>query len=339
MRGSMGYFLFFLIAFLTLTILLIWPVFPYVVLAILLAYLLLPLEMRLRKVVSSASVRAGLLTLFVAVVVALPLLQAVLRITREIASPLYFPRIRQMLESARVWLLQHNAPAVAEWMAQGLEQGRDFLVASLPDLFGSVFNIALGIFVCLFAFYYFIKEGPEIWKAFLNALPLPERLKVDLGQEIAGILRAIFLGQLLMALVQGTLAGIGYVIFQIPQPFLLAVLTGLVAFLPVVGTPLMWGLAALLKLMAGPTWQGLGLALYGGILVMNVDNVLRPRLIALHTQVHPVVILIGIIGGTKVFGFIGFLVGPVIFAVFLQLLRFFAEHRPAEAESPPTVQV
>lgn len=339
MGGGMGYFLFFLIAFLTLTILLIWPVFPYVVLAILLAYLLLPLEMRLRKVVSSASVRAGLLTLFVAVVVALPLIEAVQRITREIASPLYFPRIRQLLESARVWLFQHNAPAVAEWMAQGLEQGRDFLLASLPDLFGSVFNMALGIFVCLFVFYYFIKEGPEIWKAFLNALPLPGRLKGELQQEITGILRAIFLGQLLMALVQGTLAGIGYVIFQVPQPFLLALLTALVGFLPIVGTPLVWGPAALLKLLGGdPTWQGLGLALYGLILVMNVDNVLRPRLIALHSQVHPVVILIGIIGGTKVFGFIGFLVGPVIFAVFLQLLRFFAEYHPSEIEAPPPVR-
>ena len=92
--------------------------------------------------------------------------------------------------------------------------------------------------------------------------------------------------------------------------------------------------------MAGQTWQGMGLAIYGFVVVMNIDNVLRPRLIAFHTQVHPVVILIGIIGGTKVFGFIGFLVGPVIFAIFLQLLRFFVEYQPAEIEAPPpTVRV
>ena len=65
----------------------------------------------------------------------------------------------------------------------------------------------------------------------------------------------------------------------------------------------------------------------------------RPRLIPFHTQVHPVVILIGIIGGTKVFGFIGFLVGPIIFAIFLQLLRFFVEHQRAEEEVTPTVRV
>ena len=88
--------------------------------------------------------------------------------------------------------------------------------------------------------------------------------------------------------------------------------------------------AAILKLMAGQTWQGLGLLIYGFVIVMNVDNVVRPRLIANYAQIHPVVILIGIIGGTQVFGFIGILVGPVIFAVFLRLLKFFAELRAAE---------
>ena len=338
MLGGIGYFLFFLVAFLTLTILLIWPVFPYVVLAILLAYLLHPLETRLQKVVPSPSVRAGLLTLFVTISIALPLVYAVHTVTRELSSAAYFPRLRQLLASARVWLIGHDAEVVANWMLEGLEQGRDFLLSSLPNLFGSVFNIALGIFVCLFVFYYFTKEGADIWTAFMAAIPLPGKLKSELSQEVSGILRAIFFGQVLTALVQGMVAGIGYVVFQVPQPFLLSSVTALLAFFPLVGTPLVWGPAALLKLMAGQTWQGLGLAIYGLVLIMNMDNFLRPRLISIHTQVHPVVILIGIIGGTKVFGFIGFLVGPVIFAIFLQLLRFFAQYQLAEAEGDPSVR-
>ena len=149
--------------------------------------------------------------------------------------------------------------------------------------------------------------------------------------EVTGILRAIFYGQLLTAIVQGTVGGIGLVIFQVPQPFLLTALMILLALLPFVGATLVWAPAAALKLMAGQTWQGVGLLIYGVVLVMNLDNVLRPRLIALHSQVHPVVILIGMIGGTQVFGFTGFLVGPVIFAIFLQLLKFFAEYRTLEA--------
>ena len=237
---GIGYFLFFLVAFLTLTILLIWPVFPYVVLAVMLAYLLHPLEARLQKAIPSASVRAGLLTLFVTVAVALPLVYAVQRITREVASGMYVSRLRQLLDNAKVWLVGHNAALVANWISEALEQSRDFLLASLPNLFGSVFNMALGIFVCLFVFYYFTKEGAGIWKAFMEALPLPGLLKSQLNQEVGGILRAIFFGQLLTALAQGTLAGIGYVIFEVPQPFLWMTATVLLAFFPVLGTPLVW---------------------------------------------------------------------------------------------------
>lgn len=334
MVGGLGYFLFFLVAFLTLTILLIWPVFPYVVLAILLAYLLHPLDEWLQKSIRSASVRAGLLTLFALIAIALPLLYAVQKIIRELGSTLQLGQAQQLLEKARIWLTAHQAEAVADSLRETVERGRDFLVGSLPQLFGSAFNIVLGIFVCLFVFYYFTKEGAGIWKAFMATLPLPGKLKSEVNQEVTGILKAIFYGQLLTAFVQGIVGGIGLAIFQVPQVFLLTSVMILLSFFPFVGTPLVWGPAAALKLMAGQTWQGLGLLIYGALLVMNIDNFLRPRLIALHSQVHPVVILIGIIGGTKVFGFIGFLVGPVIFAIFLQLLRFFAEYRGAEGKPP-----
>ncbi|MBI4478942.1 MAG: AI-2E family transporter [Acidobacteria bacterium] len=334
MVGGIGYFLFFLMAFLTLTILLIWPVFPYVVLGILLTYLFHPLEKRLQKVIPSPSVRAGLLTLLATLIISFPLVYAVQRLSREVGSPTQLNRMRQLLENARNWLHDHQAEMFANWMVELAEQGRDFLLGHIPNLFGSVFSIALGLFVCLFVFYYFTKEGEHIWQALMNAIPLPNRLKSRLNQEVTGVVRAILYGQMVTAIVQGAIGGIGLVIFQIPQPLLLTVLMILLSFLPFVGAPLVWVPAGVLKLMAGQTWQGLGLLIYGSVLVLNIDNVIRPRLIALHSQVHPVVILIGIIGGTKVFGFIGFLVGPVIFAIFLQLLRFFAEYRPAETETP-----
>ncbi|MBI4460344.1 MAG: AI-2E family transporter [Acidobacteria bacterium] len=341
MTSGIGYFLFFLVAFFTLTILLIWPVFPYVVLGILLAYLLHPLDKKLQKNIQSPGVRAGLLTLLASLLITFPLLYAVQRLTRELGSQTQVDRMRRLLENARNWLNNHQAQLAADSIAEMIEQGRNFLLGNIPNLFGSVFEIALGIFVCLFVFYYFTKEGPSILQSLMDVIPLPNRLKSELNQEVAGIVRAIFYGQLLTAVIQGSVGGIGLLIFQVPQPVLLTVLMIVLAFLPFVGAPLVWVPAAVLKLMAGQIWQGLGLLIYGAVLILNIDNVVRPRLIALHSQVHPVVILIGIIGGTKVFGFIGFLVGPVIFAIFLRLLRFFAEYLPADTESsvPPSVRV
>lgn len=335
MGGGIGYFLFFLVAFLTLTILLIWPVFPYVVVAILLAYMFHPVDRRLASKIPSAGVRAGLLTLAVVVIFALPLVAIVRSVTSELGPSLQPQRARALLERAQVWLVEHDAQMVADWAAELIVQGRDYLANSIPALFGSVFQITLGIFVCLFVFYYFTKEGARFWDTFVGALPLPGKLKLEMSHEVANIVRAIFFGQMLTAVAQGLLGGLGLVVFQVPQPALLTILMTLLAFFPFVGTPLVWGPAAALKLMAGETWQGIGLLIYGMVIVMNVDNFLKPRLIAMYTQVHPVVILIGIIGGTQIFGFIGFLVGPLIFAIFLQLLRFFGEYQPIDTPQPP----
>jgi len=333
--GGIGYFLFFLVAFLSLTILLIWPVFPYVVVAILLAYFFHPLDRRLAKGIPSAGVRAGILTFVVVLTFALPVVAIVQRITSELGPSFQPQRARELMERARVWLADHDARMVADWAAELLVQGRDYLANSLPALFGSVFHITLGIFVCLFVFYYFTKEGAQFWERFVGSLPLPAKLKVEMSREVEQIVRAIFFGQMLTAVAQGLLGGLGLVIFQVPQPALLTVLMILLAFFPFVGATLVWGPAAAIKLMAGETGQGLGLLIYGLVVVMNVDNFLKPRLIAMHSQVHPVVILIGIIGGTQIFGFIGFLVGPLIFAIFLQLLRFFGEYRLLEPAEPP----
>jgi predicted PurR-regulated permease PerM len=335
MGGGIGYFLFFLMAFLTLTILLIWPVFPYVMVAILLVYLFHPLNQRMRRILPSAGARAALLTLLAVITFAIPVVFIFQQVTRELTSTMQPERARQLLEHARVWLVNHRAGMLASWMLELVEQGRNYLLDSIPSIFGSVFHLSLGIFVCLFVFYYFTKEGADLWHAFIRVLPLPDRLKSEMSVEITSIVRAIFFGQMVTAVAQGLLGGVGLVLFQVPQPALLTVLMALLSFLPFVGTPLVWGPAGVLKLMAGETWQGLGLLIYGTILVMNIDNVIKPRLIAMHSEVHPVVILIGIIGGTEMFGFIGFLVGPVIFAIFLRLLRFFGEYRPGETAGPP----
>ena len=333
------YFLFFLVVFLALTILLVWPVFPYVVMGILLAYMFHPLESRLKRVITLAGLRAGLLTLLVTLLILLPMVYAVQRLTRELGSAAQLDRMRQLMEDSRDWLASHDAPQAANWLVEAVDQGRNFLLSSIPNLFGSVFSIALGVFVCLFVFYYFTKEGADIWQSLLEAIPLPDRVKTEVHQGVTGILRGLFYGQLITALIQGLIGGIGLVIFQVPQPFLLTGVMVVLAFLPVIGATMVWAPAAVLKLMAGETVQGLGLLIYGAVLIMNIDNFIKPRLIAQHAQIHPVVILIGMIGGIEVFGFIGLLVGPVVFGIFLQLLRFFVQYRPTEIEIPPSVQV
>src|SRR3970040_1501046 len=125
MMVTNGYFLFFLIVFLVLTILLVWPVFPYVVLGMVLAFLLHPLERRLQRVIPSSGVRAGLLTLLATLLILCPLVYGAQRVTRELASAAQLDRMRQLLENARSWLESHQAQVVAAGMVEAVEQGQN----------------------------------------------------------------------------------------------------------------------------------------------------------------------------------------------------------------------
>jgi len=97
------------------------------------------------------------------------------------------------------------------------------------------------------------------------------------------------------------------------------------AFLPVLGTPVVWVPAAVGLILDGETARGIGLLIFGSTVVMNIDNFLRPRLMSGRTKVHPVLILIGVLGGLKIFGFVGMLVGPLILALLVALIKFWEQ--------------
>jgi predicted PurR-regulated permease PerM len=98
------------------------------------------------------------------------------------------------------------------------------------------------------------------------------------------------------------------------------------AFLPVLGTPLIWVPAAVGLILDGKATRGILLLIYGATIVMNIDNFLRPKLVSGRTNVHPVLILIGVLGGLKVFGFIGMLMGPLILAILVALIKFYEQN-------------
>jgi predicted PurR-regulated permease PerM len=99
----------------------------------------------------------------------------------------------------------------------------------------------------------------------------------------------------------------------------------IMAFLPVLGTPVVWVPAAVGLILDGETARGIGLLIFGSTVVMNIDNFLRPRLMSGRTKVHPVLILIGVLGGLKIFGFVGMLVGPLILALLVAFIKFWEQ--------------
>jgi predicted PurR-regulated permease PerM len=143
------------------------------------------------------------------------------------------------------------------------------------------------------------------------------------------VTRAVVLGTLLTALLQGTLVGIGFAIVDLPSPVVFGVVAAIVALLPIGGTALVWVPATIVLAVQGRYGSALFMLLWGALLVGLVDNFLKPLLISGRAEVPTLAAFLGVLGGLAAFGPIGMFLGPVILALAIALVRWAEENRPA----------
>ena len=316
----------FLVAFF-----LVYPFLNYICFALFLAYILHPVRRTLQKKINNRSLCALILILLILIVIILPTIYISFKLVREIRSNLSMmsdsPDRYVYLEKIE-YLLQRftgESTDLHVYKQRLIGQVRSFLVRAAPDFLGSLTELVLGLFIMFFVMFYLFQGRRRSFDRFRELIPLAPNLKDKLIEEIKSVTWAVVYGQVMTALVQGTLGGVGFFIFGVPNPILWGFTMIILSFLPVVGTSIIWVPAGILLILSGETFRGIGLLLWGGILVMNVDNFLKPRLISGRSNIHPVTVLLGVLGGLKLFGFIGLVAGPLILALMIALIRFYEE--------------
>jgi predicted PurR-regulated permease PerM len=210
-----------------------------------------------------------------------------------------------------------------------LKKGIDYVSNVATNFVTTVPAKILNFFILLFLMYYILKENRSIRIFIIKMLPFERKQKTHMLTQFASVVYGVVYGQLVTAIVQGALAGIGYWIFGVGTPILWAIITMIFALVPMFGTAIVWVPASLYLFFIGLTngtwWMGVGLFLYGMLFVSVVDNFLRPILIAGKTRIHPALVLLGALGGLGVFGIIGIVIGPLVVAMFKQLLVSYQE--------------
>ena len=147
-----------------------------------------------------------------------------------------------------------------------------------------------------FVLFYLFRESQESYERLRALIPLAPTLKDKLIEEVTSVTWAVVYGQVMTGLIQGTLGGIGLLIFGASNPILWGFMMIIFSFLPVVGTALIWVPAGIFLILSGATFRGIGLLIWGGVLVTNVDNFVKPRLISGRSNIHPVTVLLGVLG-------------------------------------------
>ncbi|WP_223847009.1 AI-2E family transporter [Hymenobacter montanus] len=206
---------------------------------------------------------------------------------------------------------------------QLLQQGAVQVSRWLPTLAGSALNFLVIVGLMLFTMYYMFMQEDGFLRGLHRYLPFRNQTLEELGDSLKNNVNANVLGQVLVALVQALLTGVTLWIFGVPDALFWTVVAFFMAFLPVLGTPLVWGPAALYQFSQGANTQGIGILLVGFIVIINVDNLLRIVLAKRMGDIHPLVTLVGLVLGVEIFGIIGLVVGPLLVSYLLVLMQVF----------------
>ncbi|PSG98676.1 MAG: AI-2E family transporter [Nanohaloarchaea archaeon SW_7_43_1] len=184
-------------------------------------------------------------------------------------------------------------------------------------------HFAIGITIMVFLLYYLLVDGKQFFEWVKAIIPLSDEIKDSLFNEMRSTSWAVIEGHVLVAIIQGLIAGLGLFLTGVPNYFFWTFIMVLLGFIPIFGTFLIWGPATAYLFLIGDVSNALFLAIYGLVIVSLTDNVIRPFAVDRGSNLHPAVILIGVIGGVYVFGAVGLFIGPITLGIFKSVLLVF----------------
>lgn len=193
------------------------------------------------------------------------------------------------------------------------------------------------LFTTLFTMFYFFRDGKTLLRKLRYLIPLDREYKNAIAARFSSVARATVKGTLLIALVQGTLAGLTLWIFGVGSPFLWGVVATFFAIIPLVGAWLVLYPAAFIQFVTGHPWQGAGILAVTVVVIVNVDNLMRPRLVGQETGMHDLMVFFSTLGGIAMFGAMGFIIGPMIAALFLTVLDIYSEEFKEDLDGTMTL--
>ena len=220
-----------------------------------------------------------------------------------------------------------NLGLMQERLSSGLMKGSQFLAAQALSIGQNTFQFIVNLFIMLYLLFFFLRDGDYLSRRIRNAIPLRREQQHDLFTKFTTVIRATVKGNVVVALVQGALGGLIFWFLGVHAPVLWAVMMAFLSLLPAVGAGLVWLPVAIYFLVTGAVWQGVVLIVFGVLVIGLVDNVLRPVLVGKDTKMPDYVVLIATLGGMAIFGLNGFVIGPVIAAMFMAVWDLFSASR------------
>lgn len=213
------------------------------------------------------------------------------------------------------------------------------IVASISSTTRDTLTLIVDFFMMMYAMFFFLMDGPKYLDALLKYLPLRESELNQMLERFVSVTRATLKGTLVIGIVQGALGGAMFAVLGISGPVLWGLMMTVLSVLPLIGGALVWVPAALILAWQGAWIKAIILAAFCSLVIGSIDNLLRPRLVGKDTEMSDLLVLFSTLGGLAAFGAIGFIVGPIVAALFVTVWEIFGKAYRDDLDVEPSPRI
>jgi predicted PurR-regulated permease PerM len=307
------------------------PVAMSIIFGILLAYIFFPIYKRVLVKIKRENLSAFLVCILLLLIVLIPVVLILTSIINQ-AVDVYLSL--QNLDLA--FTLKQTFPSFfSSELSSNLASSLNGFVSTtisyiISKFSGFILNIPvimLQFFVVVFVFFFGLRDGKKAVEYVRSLSPFEKEIAERFFRQFKDITNSVLLGQVVVGIFQGIIAGIGYFIFGVPYVLFLTLLTMFIGIIPLIGPWLVWIPIDIYLFISGRTGAGLGLLIYGLIAISWLDTLIRPIIVSKRTEINSAIVIIGMIGGLFVFGVLGLILGPLILGYVLLVIDIYRKSK------------
>ena len=312
-----------------LVFILIKPIVLSIIGGMVLAYAFFPVYRLVLKHVKEKNTSAALVSIFLLLLLIVPAYFIVPLIISEVFDFFQYSQtitigdfIKKLFPGAAdafIAQISNSFTSITSEISSGI-------LHSLVGLFLEIPKILFNLAIIAFVFFFSLRDHEKLISFVSSLSPLNKLQEQKLVQQFKNITNSIVYGQIVIGLVQGIAAGLGFFVFGVPRALLLTILATILSIVPLLGPLFIWIPAGIYLLLTGDTLPAVLFLIYNVLVVSNIDNLLRLYLVTRRTQLSQVIVLIGMIGGLFIFGILGLILGPLILAYFIVFLDAYRQN-------------
>ncbi|HLC22212.1 MAG TPA: AI-2E family transporter [Candidatus Nanoarchaeia archaeon] len=302
---------------------------PYVMAivgSIILAYMVRPVQRWLKKYLNNETLVATIITIALIVVVLVPLAFLASFLIQE-AAVLYqatsVGNIEKTITSILNIELSDTAKAYIEDITRSVAS---FLFSKASAFLLSVPEKIINVFIALFVLFYTLRDGEKLYNKFISVIPIPESYRNRFVKKFETTVASLFYGEITLAFVGGIVATVGFYFLGVSSPIIWGIVVGLAAILPGIGPTIAWVPLTIIAYVQGDTTRAILIGLFGFlILSLLLDTLFKAHILGIKGKIHPLVIMVGVLGGLTAFGLLGLILGPLILVLLEVAIEIYME--------------